>query len=244
MAALARGICSTMRGRPKPAARGRDATMPSSPRRVALLWASVAGFLLSAGTLHAQQSTGGAAPAAQPAPLPTPTINSVLKDAPKTEAAAKLAPVAPPPIPTAADRLPVDKLTAPKGFKIEVFASGMTNARSLRVGDKGTVFVSSRLVDKIYAITTDKDGKREAKPLLTGLFRPNGIALHNGTLYIAELTQISKVENVEDHLGDAKPQVIYTDMPKDEPHGWRYLTVGPDNKLYFQIGAPCNICMP
>ena len=219
--------------------------MPSSSRRVALLLASVAGFLLSAGTLSAQQSTGGAAPAAQPAPLPTPTINSVLKDAPKSEAAAKLAPVAPPPIPTAADRLPVDKLTAPKGFKIEVFASGMTNARSLRVGDKGTVFVSSRLVDKIYAITTDKDGNRQAKPLLTGLFRPNGIALHKGTLYIAELTQISKIDAVEDHLDNpGKPQVIYSDMPKDEPHGWRYLTVGPDDKLYFQIGAPCNICMP
>jgi len=33
-------------------------------------------------------------------------------------------------------------------------------------------------------------------------------------------------------------------VPKDEPHGWKFLTVGPDNKLYFNIGAPCNICMP
>jgi len=38
--------------------------------------------------------------------------------------------------------------------------------------------------------------------------------------------------------------VIYSDLPKDEPHGWKYLTVGPDNRLYFQVGAPCNICMP
>src|SRR5262249_41588375 len=36
----------------------------------------------------------------------------------------------------------------------------------------------------------------------------------------------------------------YSDLPKDEPHGWKFLTVGPDNNLYFQIGAPCNICMP
>ena len=120
----------------------------------------------------------------------------------------------------------------------------MTNARSLRIGDKGTVFVSSRVADKIYAIT-DKNGKREAKPLLTGLFRPNGIALHDGTLYIAELSQISKIDDVEDHLNDSpKPQVIYSDLPKDEPHGWKFLTVGPDNRLYFNVGAPCNICMP
>jgi len=148
------------------------------------------------------------------------------------------------PIPTAADKLPVAKLQAPKDFKIEVYASGMTNARSLRIGDKGTVFVSSRVADKIYAIT-DKNGKREAKPLLTGLFRPNGIALHDGTLYIAELSQISKIDDVEDHLNDSpKPQVIYSDLPKDEPHGWKFLAVGPDNRLYFNVGAPCNICMP
>jgi glucose/arabinose dehydrogenase len=33
-------------------------------------------------------------------------------------------------------------------------------------------------------------------------------------------------------------------LPKDEAHGWKYLTIGPDEKLYFQVGAPCNICMP
>jgi glucose/arabinose dehydrogenase len=211
-----------------------------------LLLAGVAGLSLYAVPLAAQQAPAGAPPAAQaaPAPLPSPTTNSVLKDAPKSEAAAKLAPVAALPIPTAADKLPVAKLHAPKDFKIEVFASGMTNARSLRISDKGTVFVSSRVVDKIYAIT-DHNGKREAKPLVTGLFRPNGIALHNGTLYIAELSQISKIDNVEDHLNDSpKPQVIYSDLPKDEPHGWKFLTVGPDNRLYFNVGAPCNICMP
>ena len=87
----------------------------------------------------------------------------------------------PPPIATAADKIPVDKLKAPKGFKIDVYATGMVNARSLREGDKGTIFVSSRLSDKIYAIT-EKNGKREAKPLLTGLSRPNGIVFHSGTL--------------------------------------------------------------
>jgi glucose/arabinose dehydrogenase len=175
---------------------------------------------------------------------PSATINSVMKDAPQNPAAQRLAPVAPPPIATAADKLPVDKLQAPRGFKIEVYASGLTNARSIRVGEKGTVFVGSRLTDKVYAIT-NKDGKQLVKPLLTGLYRPNGIALHKGALYIAELSQISKIDEIENHLDNPpKPQVIYSDLPKDEPHGWKFLTVGPDERLYFNIGAPCNICMP
>jgi glucose/arabinose dehydrogenase len=213
-----------------------------------LLFAAALGAILVATSwpLVAQQSTSPApgATTATPAPLPAPTTQSALADRPKAEAAQKPAPVAPPPLAVAADKVPVDKLKAPAGFKIEVYATGMVNARTLRQGDKGTIFVSSRLNDKIYAIT-DKNGKREVKPLITGLFRPNGIVFHNGTLYIAELSQISKVENVEDKLDQSiKPTVIYNDLPKDEAHGWKYLTVGPDNRLYFQVGAPCNICMP
>jgi glucose/arabinose dehydrogenase len=203
----------------------------------ALMLALSAGVWLTAGSAGAQQASPGLV-------NPNATTNSALKDAPQTPAAQKLAPVASPPIAAAADKLPLAQLHAPKDFKIEVYASGLTNARSLRIGDKGTVFVGSRLTDKVYAITS-KDGKREVKTLLTGLYRPNGIALHDGTLYIAELSQISKVDDVENHLDDApKPQVIYSDLPKDEPHGWKFLAVGPDNRLYFNIGAPCNICMP
>jgi len=120
----------------------------------------------------------------------------------------------------------------------------MANARSLRIGEKGTVFVSTRLLDKIYAVV-DKDGKREVKTLVSGLYRPNGIALHDGTLYIAELNKVSKIDNVEARLDNPpKPILIYDDLPSDEPHGWKFLTVGPDNKLYFNVGAPCNVCVP
>jgi glucose/arabinose dehydrogenase len=179
--------------------------------------------------------------AQQPAPLPP---GSPLIGRPDTDDAKKLAPVPSPPLAAAADKLPVDKLKAPKGFKIEVYASGMPNARSLALGDKGTVFVGSRLVDKVYAIV-DKDGKREVKVVASGLYRPNGVAFKNGTLYIAELSQISKIEGIEDKLDNPpKPTVIYSDLPKDEGHGWKYLAIGPDNKLYFEVGQPCNNCIP
>jgi glucose/arabinose dehydrogenase len=180
---------------------------------------------------------------AQQLPNPLPPGHPLL-GRPDTEGAKKLAPVAPPPIPTPADQLPTAKLKAAPGFKIELYASGVDNARTLRVGEKGTVFVSSRIKDKIHAIV-EKNGKREVKIIAAGLHRPNGIVLHNGTLYIAELSQISKIDNIESNLDNPpKPTVIFSDLPKDEAHGWKFLTVGPDNKLYFQVGAPCNICMP
>src|SRR5579864_1533038 len=204
----------------------------------------------------AASAPAAAAPAAQ-APAPTAPAPAAAatpaapagpppwdQGRPKGSASADLAPVFPPPIPTAADKLPTAKLNLPKNFHIEVYASGVGNARSLRVGDKGTVFVSSRLLGNVYALV-DKNGKRELKTLAKGLNSPNGIAFHNGTLYIAEINKISKIDDVEAQLDNPpKPTVIYDDLPSDAPHGWKFLTVGPDNRLYFNIGAPCNICMP
>ena len=203
--------------------------------------------------VFAQQS--GDQPAAQPAkppeaskrmpPLqPQPTTVPGRPDIPNAEVAKVLRGVQPPSAPTPEDKLPIPQLKLPKGFKIDVYASGIANARTLRLGDKGTLFVSNRVLDKVYAIV-DKNGKRETKVIASGLDRPNGLAFHKGALYIAEGTKISKLENIEGSLDNPpKPVVVYDDLPNQQSHGWRYIGIGPDNKLYINVGAPCNICEP
>jgi glucose/arabinose dehydrogenase len=184
--------------------------------------------------------------AAKPTPImqPQPTTVPGRPDIPNAEVSQTLRSVAPPPLPTPEDKLPIPQLKLPKGFKIEVFASGIANARTLRLGDKGTVFVSNRLLDKVYAIV-DKDGKRETKVIASGLDRPNGLAFHKGALYIAEGTRITRLDKIEDNLTDPpKPVVVYDDLPNHVSHGWRYIGIGPDEKLYINVGAPCNICEP
>jgi glucose/arabinose dehydrogenase len=136
------------------------------------------------------------------------------------------------------------QIKLPLGFSIELWAAGLPNARSIAVGDKGTVFVGTRLLDTVYAVI-DKDGQRQVKTLLKGLHRPNGVEFHNGALYVAELSRILRYDNIEDTLDNpGKPVVVFDALPKDEVHGWKYLTVGPDGALYFNIGAPCNSCVP
>ena len=44
----------------------------------------------------------------------------------------------------AASELPLKTLKVPAGFKVEVWVEGIPEARSLALGDKGTVFVSNR----------------------------------------------------------------------------------------------------
>jgi glucose/arabinose dehydrogenase len=209
----------------------------SVPRSLLLAGAFMGVFTLGAAAQQPANPPTAAAPAAAPAlPPGSPLIGRPAEN----EAAAKLAPVAPPPIPAALDKLPTAKLKLPPGFNIEVYAAGMANARSLAEGDKGTVFVGSRLVDKVYAIA-NKDGKRTVKVLASGLYRPNGVAFRNGTLYIAELSKVSKIDKVEDVIDSPpKPTMIYDNLPKDEAHGWKFIAIGPDNKLYVPVGQPGN----
>jgi glucose/arabinose dehydrogenase len=210
----------------------------SAPRSLLLAGAFFGAFTL--GAAAQQPATPPAAGAAPAAAAPLPPGSPLIGRPADSEAAAKLAPVAPPPIPAAPDKLPTAKLKVPAGFNIEVYAAGIANARSLAEGDKGTVFVGSRLLDKVTAIV-NKDGKRSVKVIASGLYRPNGVAFKNGTLYIAELSKINKIEKIEDNLDNPpKPVVIYDNFPKDEAHGWKFMAIGPDNKLYVEVGQPGN----
>jgi glucose/arabinose dehydrogenase len=163
---------------------------------------------------------------------------------PPSMANSPLAPVAQPPAPKAAAEIPIGKIKVPPGFKAELWASGINNARVMVWGAKGTLFVSSRVAGNVYAIV-DQGGQRVTKTIAKGLNLPNGIAFRDGTLYVAEIHRITKMEGIEDKL-DSPPEmkVVYDTLPKDAPHGWKYLAFGPDGKLYFNIGAPCNICIP
>jgi glucose/arabinose dehydrogenase len=167
------------------------------------------------------------------------------KGRPKGDATAKMAPVPAFPIPTAADKLPIGKMKLPPGFKVEVWASNILDARGLREGDKGTVFVSSLFVaGKVYAVV-DKGGQREVKTIAEKLFLPNGIEFHKGSLYVATPKELLRYDNIESNLD--KPPVpvkVYDKFPGEVAHGWKFIKVGPDGKLYVPVGAPCNICEP
>jgi glucose/arabinose dehydrogenase len=164
---------------------------------------------------------------------------------PKTDAALSFAPVPAFPIPTAADKLPIKKIKLPPGFKVEVYQAGVLDARGMREGAKGTIFVSSLFVaGKIYAIT-NSGGKRETLTIAEKLFLPNGIEFHNGSLYVATPKDITRYDKIEDNLkSPPKPVMVKSGLPGDIPHGWKFIKVGPDGKLYVPIGAPCNICTP
>ena len=141
--------------------------------------------------------------------------------------------------------LPIQNLNLPQGFKVSVFAEGIDGARSMAMGDEGTLFVGTRNEKTVYALQ-DLDGDFKAEKVIvldSTLEVPNGVAFNDGALYVAEVGRLLKYPNIEDNLSNLqKPEVIYDDYPTEFHHGWKYISFGPDGKLYVPVGAPCNIC--
>ncbi len=218
----------------------KRASSASLGRTLVLTFAFVV-FVAGASALVQAQTTGSApAPPAKEEEVPFWAIGR-----PNAGPGAQMAPVPAFPIPTPADKLPVAKMKLPPGFKVEVYAAEILDARGLRQGDKGTVFVSSLFVaGKLYAIV-DRGGRREVKTLAEKLFLPNGIEFHKGSLYLATPKEITRYDAIEDNLDRLPtPVKIYDDLPGEIPHGWKFIKIGPDGKLYVPVGAPCNICDP
>lgn len=133
----------------------------------------------------------------------------------------------------------------PSGFSISIFADSVENARSLARGTKGTIFVSTRNNDKVFALVDEnKDGVADKRyTLIEGMDTPNGIAFYNGALYVAQIDKVWRLDDIENHLAQSlKPVLVYDKLPSDKHHGWKYIAFGPDGKLYIPIGAPCNNC--
>jgi glucose/arabinose dehydrogenase len=183
---------------------------------------------------------GMSAALAQQAPADEP---GWAKGRPKTETAMKMAPVPAFPIPTPADQLPTKKLKVPPGFKVETWASGVLDARGLRQGPNGTIFVSTLFVgNKVYAIP--EQGDRKAKVIIDNLPMAAGIEYYKGSLYVATNTKILRYDNIADKLDKpGEPKLVYDKLPGGNDHSWKYLRF-KDDKLYYEVGAPCNICDP
>lgn len=130
----------------------------------------------------------------------------------------------------------------PPGFSIGIYAA-VPGARSLALGEKGTVFVGSREPGKVYAVTGQGTGRGRVRVIASGLTEPNGVAFRDGDLYVAALDKILRFRDIENRLDNPPtPERIPASLPGDRHHGWKFIAFGPDGKLYIPVGAPCNIC--
>ncbi len=132
----------------------------------------------------------------------------------------------------------------PPGFEVEVLVDGVSNARALALGARGTLFVSTRREGSIYAVRDAFGDAPEVRTIAAGLSMPNGIAFHDGDLYVATVSRLLRWPDIEGRLeAPGEPEVVDSALPvKGKLHAWKYIGFGPDDRLYVSLGAPCNVC--
>jgi len=156
----------------------------------------------------------------------------------------KLAPHAGKNTETPASEIPINKLKLPKGFKAEIWATGFPGGRAMARGDKGKIYVGTRGIGRVYEIS-DAGDKRTVRVVVDKLTQPAGVAFQDGSLYVMAIDKVLRYDGIEDNP-DVQPVDLTAafNLPPMQHHNWKYITFGPDKKLYVPFGGPCNICEP
>ena len=151
--------------------------------------------------------------------------------------------------PVPAQGADLSRLRLPDGFSIRALTLDAPDARQMALAGDGTLFVGTRRRGRVYAIPNALSAESpEVLTVAKGLRMPNGVAIADGDLYVAEVSRVLRFPSIGAWMGSgsespAPYQVVNDRLPDKTHHGWKYIKFGPDGQLYVPVGAPCNICL-
>jgi len=150
--------------------------------------------------------------------------------------------IAPPSIAEAAARL-----TVADGYRLEVYSNDVPLARWPLATSAGDLIVSRTRAGAVVVLERDRNGDGRpdgTRTLLDGLSHPHGLALHDGWLYVGELTGIGRIR-FDEATGRAsgRYEKIVDDLTGDGFHQTKTIGFDADGWLYVSQGSSCNVCI-
>ncbi len=138
--------------------------------------------------------------------------------------------------------------SVPEGFAVEVFATGLTQPRVIRIAPNGDIFVAESEAGQVSIFAADAVESMPAEPetFVNGLDRPFGIAFYPPEepeyVYVAAANQVVRYPyKAGDRKASGEAEVIIADIPT-ERHWTRDLAVSPDGtRLFVSIGSASNV---
>ena len=140
-----------------------------------------------------------------------------------------------------------NRLVVAEGYGVSLFATGIADARMLRVTSAGDVLVSTPRGGRVILLEADRDGDGAAdgqRVLLEGLTRPNGLDLAGGYLYVGEEDGVGRIAfDPRSGTVEGGYQRIIDGLPSGGNHWKKTIRFGPDGLLYVAVGSSCNVCV-
>lgn len=137
----------------------------------------------------------------------------------------------------------------PAGFKIELFASGLSGPRIIRTAPNGDIFVVETRAGRIRILRSDAGAAKPAtnEVYASGLNRPFGIAFFpNGDtpqwLYVANTDSVVRFAYRNGDLkASDEPETIVASLPHGYGHSTRDIVFTPDDKrMLVSVGSAGN----
>ena len=153
--------------------------------------------------------------------------------------------------PSVVDRPPGAKPSAPSGFAVTLFASGLQNPRLLRVAPSGDVFVAESAAGRIRVLRAP-DGATQAaqnEVFASGLEGPFGIAFYPSGpnpewVYVAETNRVVRFpyRSGDLHARGAPETVVPRLAPTTGGHDTRDIVFSLDGKrMFVSVGSSSNV---
>src|SRR4051794_34223261 len=166
------------------------------------------------------------------------------EDMPKpgaTASAAKVARVVPKP------RGAVPQI--PTGFKIELFAEGLSGPRIVRVAPNGDMFVAETGANRVlvFSASDRTSGTKTAQIYATGLNHPFGVAFFPSGddpqwLYVANTDSVVRFAYRSGDLKASSPrETVVANLPHGSGHSSRDIAFAPGNdRMFVSVGSDSN----
>lgn len=141
------------------------------------------------------------------------------------------------------DQAAFEALDLPAGFSINVYRSGLGQARMLGVHAEHVYVTQPMQGNVIQLIDDDQDGVAEAQRVVAGdLPQVHGIAFHGTDVFLADVHHVYRGSVAADG-GFGALETIVSDLPDGGQHSLRTLGIGPDELLYISVGSDCDACV-
>ena len=137
----------------------------------------------------------------------------------------------------------IASLSVKDGFSVNVFASGLDNARML-ASHGGHIYVTQPMMGDVVMLTdANSDGVAEGQiTAISGLPNVHGIVFDEDDVYLATVQEVYRAAVDADGTFGATTTLV-DDLPNGGQHPYRTLGIGPDGNLYISVGSDCDSCI-
>jgi glucose/arabinose dehydrogenase len=123
----------------------------------------------------------------------------------------------------------------PAGFRVETFASGLTQPTAMAYGPDGRIYVT-QTGGSLVAI---RRGTTHPQVLARGLRTPLGLAWRGRSVFVSEQGRLERLTLRNGRL--AARRVVVKGLPFGQ-HQQDNVVLGPNGRLYWGSGSTCDVC--